>query len=195
MTQSLVAKFQRGSICEMQTTDEVQLRTNGYLTYSCRQMSSYKRCALLQVMISIWPIWTFGSIASLLGTTLFLKEILIQQCTLSLFLIFFGTNPGHHAVTSFTKPGPAILTWPISFAPCLLISIIKSTKWRFLSSLFINRSFHTFRSIQCEQFKEKLEWNSGLGLRWSSFCGTLSLISQLIYDDIAKMFHLTAGNG
>jgi hypothetical protein len=29
----------------------------------------------------------------------------------------------------------------------------------------------------------------------SSFCGTLSLISQLIYDDIAKMFHLTAGNG
>ena len=27
------------------------------------------------------------------------------------------------------------------------------------------------------------------------FCGTLSLISQLIYDDIAKMFHLTAGNG
>jgi hypothetical protein len=64
-----------------------------------------------------------------------------------------------------------------------------------LSSLFINRSFHTFRSIQCEQFKEKLEWNSGLGLRWSSFCGTLSLISQLIYDDIAKMFHLTAGNG
>ena len=24
---------------------------------------------------------------------------------------------------------------------------------------------------------------------------TLSLISQLIYDDIAKMFHLTAGNG
>jgi hypothetical protein len=30
LTQSLVAKFQRGSICEMQTTDEVQLRTNGY---------------------------------------------------------------------------------------------------------------------------------------------------------------------
>jgi hypothetical protein len=26
----------------------------------------------------------------------------------------------------FTKPGPAILTWPISFAPCLLISIIKA---------------------------------------------------------------------
>jgi hypothetical protein len=25
-----------------------------------------------------------------------------------------------------------------------------------LSSLFINRSFNTFRSIQCEQFKEKL---------------------------------------
>ena len=31
------------------------------------------------------------------------------------FVIFFGTKPGHHAVTSFTKP-------------CLLISIIKSTK-------------------------------------------------------------------
>jgi hypothetical protein len=43
-----------------------------------------------------------------------------------LFVIFFGTKPGHHAVTSFTKPGPAILTWPISFAPCLLISIIKT---------------------------------------------------------------------
>jgi hypothetical protein len=40
---------------------------------------------------------------------------------------FFGTKPGHHAVTSFTKPGPAILTLPISFAPCLLISIIKNT--------------------------------------------------------------------
>jgi hypothetical protein len=43
-----------------------------------------------------------------------------------LFVIFFGTKPGHHAVTSFTKPGPAILTWPISFAPFLLISIIKA---------------------------------------------------------------------
>ena len=41
---------------------------------------------------------------------------------------FFGTKPGHHAVTSFTKPGPAILSLPISFAPCLLISIIKSTQ-------------------------------------------------------------------
>jgi hypothetical protein len=27
------------------------------------------------------------------------------------------------------------------------------------------------------------------------WCGTLSLISQLIYDGMAKMFHLTAGNG
>jgi hypothetical protein len=24
--------------------------------------------------------------------------------------LVFGTKPGHHAVTSFTKPGPAILT-------------------------------------------------------------------------------------
>jgi hypothetical protein len=56
-----------------------------------------------------------------------------------------------------------------------------------LSSLFTNRSFNTFRSIQFELFKEKESW--------SSFCGTLSLISQLIYDDIAKMFHLIAGNG
>ena len=69
---------------------------------------------------------------------------------------FFGTKPGHHAVTSFAKPGPAILTLPISFAPCLLISIIKSTQWRFLSYLFTNRSFNTFRSIQLELFKEKL---------------------------------------
>ena len=68
----------------------------------------------------------------------------------------FLNKPGLHPVTSFMKPGPAILTWPISFAPCLLILVIKSTKWRFLSSLFINRSFNTFRSIQCEQFKEKL---------------------------------------
>ena len=104
------------------------------------------------------------------------------------------TKPGHHAVTSFTKPGPAILTWPMSFTLCLHISIIKSTKWRFLSSLFINLSFNTFRSIQCEQFRET-EQNLGLGSSWSSFCGTLSLISQLIYDDIAKMFHLTGGNG
>ena len=80
-----------------------------------------------------------------------------------LFVMFFGTKPGHHAATSFTKPGPAILKWPISFAPCLLISIIKSTKWRFLSSLFINRSFNTFRSIQCEQFKEKLSEIRGWG--------------------------------
>ena len=56
---------------------------------------------------------------------------------------FFGTKPGHHAVTSFTKPGPAILSLPISFAPCLLISIIKSTQWRFLSSLFTNRPFNS----------------------------------------------------
>ena len=89
----------------------------------------------------------------------------------------FGTKPGHHAVTSFTKLGPAILTWPIYFAPCLLISMIKSTKWWFLSSLFINHSFNTFRSIQRET-----ERNSVLGSSWSSFCGTLSLISQLIYS-------------
>ena len=55
----------------------------------------------------------------------------------------------------------SVSLWPIYFAPCLLISIIKSTKWRFLSSLFINRSFNTFRSIQCEQFKEKL----GVGVK------------------------------
>jgi hypothetical protein len=32
-----------------------------------------------------------------------------------------------------------------------------------LSSLFINRSFNTFRSIQCEQFKEKLSEIRGWG--------------------------------
>ena len=42
------------------------------------------------------------------------------------------------------------------FRPVLTYINNKSTKWRFLSSLFINRSFNTFRSIQCEQFKEKL---------------------------------------
>ena len=77
---------------------------------------------------------------------------------------FGGTKPGHHAVTSFTKPALAILTWPIYFAPCLLISMNKTTKWRFLSSLFINRSFNTFRSIHCEQFKEKLSEIRGWGL-------------------------------
>ena len=94
---------------------------------------------------------------------------------------FRGTKPGHHAVTSFTKPGPAILTWPISFAPCLLISIIKSTKWRFLSSLFINRSFNTFRSIQCEQFKEKLSEIRGWSQADRHFAAHY-LIPQLIYD-------------
>jgi hypothetical protein len=48
-------------------------------------------------------------------------------------------------------------------------------------------SFHSMWVIQRET-----EWNSVLGSSWSSFCGTFSLISQLIYDDIAKMFHLTA---
>ena len=97
---------------------------------------------------------------------------------------FFGTNPGHHTVTSFTKPGPAILTLPISFAPCLLISIIKSTQVTILV-IFIHQSFlqyisfHSIRAIQRET-----ERNSGLGSSWSSFCGILSLISQLIYDDI-----------
>ena len=42
------------------------------------------------------------------------------------------------------------------FCPVLSYINNKSTKWRFLTSLFINRSFNTFRSIQCEQFKEKL---------------------------------------
>ena len=104
-----------------------------------------------------------------------------------------GTKPGHHTVTSFTKPGPAILTWPISFAPCLLISIIKSTKWRFLSSLFINRSFNTFRSIQCEQFKEKLSEIRGWGQSDRHIAAHYRLF--LNYDDIAKMFHMTAGYG
>jgi hypothetical protein len=36
-------------------------------------------------------------------------------------------------------------------------------KVRFLSSLFINRSFNTFRSIQCEQFKVKLSEIRGWG--------------------------------
>ena len=48
---------------------------------------------------------------------------------------------------------------------------------------------------------KKITWQSHC--LWVSFKGipvvqkkdTLSLISQLIYDDIAKMFHLTAGNG
>jgi hypothetical protein len=38
----------------------------------------------------------------------------ISMATVAKFVlpipIFFGTKPGHHAVTSFTKPGPAILT-------------------------------------------------------------------------------------
>jgi hypothetical protein len=47
-------------------------------------------------------------------------------------------------------------------------------------------SFHSLWAIQRET-----ERNSGLGSSWSSFCGTLSLIPQLIYDEIARMFHLT----
>ena len=90
-------------------------------------------------------------------STNLLSQGFIKNRLVCLFVNFFGTKPGHHAVTSFTNPGPAILTWPISFTPCLLISIIKSTKWRFLSSLFIHRS------IQCEQFKEKLSEIRGWG--------------------------------
>ena len=66
----------------------------------------------------------------------------------------------------------------------------------FILVIFIHQSFlqyisfHSIRAIQRET-----ERNSGLGSSWSSFCGTLSLISQLIYDDIVKMFHMTAGNG
>jgi hypothetical protein len=41
--------------------------------------------------------------------------------------------------------------------------IPERTRTRFLSSLFINRSFNTFRSIQCEQFKEKLSEIRGWG--------------------------------
>ena len=40
-----------------------------------------------------------------------------------------------------------------------IINIAKYTK----TSLFINRSFNTFRSIQCEQFKEKLSEIRGWG--------------------------------
>jgi hypothetical protein len=40
------------------------------------------------------------------------KMVAVDFCCFGscLFVIFFGTKPGHHAVTSFTKPGPAILT-------------------------------------------------------------------------------------
>jgi hypothetical protein len=98
---------------------------------------------------------------------------------------------GHVKIAGPSFVNDVTAWWP-GFVP-KQITNKKSTKWRFLSSLFINRSFNIVRSIQCEQFKEK-QRNSGLGSSWSSFCGTLSLISQLIYDDIAKMFHLTAGN-
>jgi hypothetical protein len=70
------------------------------------------------------------------------------------------------------------------FAPCLLISIIKSTKWRFLSSLFINRSFNTFRSIQCEQFKEKLSEIGCWGQADRHFAAHYRLLLLII--DISK---------
>jgi hypothetical protein len=52
-----------------------------------------------------------------------------------------------------------------------------------------------FRSLafHCEQFKEKLSEIRGWGQADRHFAAHY-LIPQLIYDDIAKMFHLTAGN-
>jgi hypothetical protein len=54
---------------------------------------------------------------------------------------------------------------------------------------------YTFRSIQREQFLEKLSEIRGWGQADRHFAAHYRLFSQLIYDDIAKMFHLTAGNG
>jgi hypothetical protein len=51
---------------------------------------------------------------------------------------------------------------------------------------------HSHHCFQCEQFKEKLseirDWDQAD--RHFAAHYRLSLISQLIYDDIAKMFHL-----
>jgi hypothetical protein len=53
------------------------------------------------------------------------------------------------------------------------------TKAFIFSGITLKWSFHSMWAIQRET-----ERNSGLGSSWSSFWGTLSLISQLIYDDI-----------
>ena len=67
----------------------------------------------------------------------------------------------------------------------------KDDKNRHFVLLIIDISKHGAK----EMGQRETERNSGLWSSWSSFCGRLSLISQLIYDDIAKMFHLTSGNG
>jgi hypothetical protein len=56
----------------------------------------------------------------------------------------------------------------------------------FIHQLFLQYiSFHSMWAIQRET-----ERNSELGSSWSSFCGTLSLISQLIYDDTVSWMML-----
>lgn len=86
-------------------------------------------------------------------------------------------------INKFTKPGPVILAWPVCCSPCLhfvLTLVTEYTKWQFLLSLFINRSFNSFESHLINQFKAT-ERNSQFGSRWSSsVCSTSSLISKLI---------------
>ena len=116
-------------------------------------------------------------------------------CLTILFVIFFWNKTGssccniihetgscHFDMTHFFRP---VLTYIINYKHKVTILVI------FIHQSFLQYiSFHSMWAIQRET-----ERNSGLGSSWSSFCGTLSLISQLIYDDIANMFHLTAGNG
>jgi hypothetical protein len=56
-----------------------------------------------------------------------------------------------------------------------------------LSSLFINRSFNTFRSIQCEKFKEKLSEIRGWGQADRHFAAHYRLRHfMLLIIDISK---------
>jgi hypothetical protein len=56
-----------------------------------------------------------------------------------------------------------------------------------LSSLFINRSFNTFRSIQCEQFKEKLSEIRGWGQADRHFAAHYRLfLVPKKFDDLIK---------
>jgi hypothetical protein len=65
-----------------------------------------------------------------------------------------------------------------------------------LSSLFINRSFNTFRSIQCEQCKEKLSEIRGWGQADRHFAAhyRLFLESSLLIIDISKHGAKEMGN-
>jgi hypothetical protein len=123
-----------------------------------------------------------GGCGFLLLWFLFVRKYFWNKTGSSCCNIIHETGSCHFDMTHLFRP---VLTYINNQKHKVTILVI------FIHQSFLQYiSFHSMWAIQTET-----ERNSGLGSSWSSFCGTLSLISQLIYDDIAKMFHLTAENG